>query len=808
MENFLRKLLLLSSLLLLLGCGDTSPKTGTLLDYIPEEAEMVLKIANWKSYRSDLDNNAMLKRWSAEGGNFFPKSEELFSNLNPSSESLLAYSREKDSLWNITFISKSHPDLFPIDSIKNKTVETLTIDGHDFKRVTIDKDVAYITEIDSVFIASTSQKILMDISQGKHINSASFNKVFELPSSGRVTALVLKNQISLADSVTLNLPSWSSLDIYVKPESFVSTGIVLASDSISNVVGLFKEQIPQQNDLATVIPLDAKAAFSFTFSDAETLQKNLREFRKDTVIKEPTGIFGSANELGTIDLGQEKAMVLKSMDAVLSLEALARYTTSHSSFRDVDIKAFNEPEMFSRIFSPLVSFDKANYMFQLDNFFIFTHTQGSAEKIISAYQNNSTLSHTSYFENTKKDLGSASSILIYKMQGDISETLAQLFLANLKKGTKPYIDYPLLALQLNAEKNFAHFTLSCREATKEAKNTGSAVAEKFHLNLENPILIIPEVIDGGNVVVQDINNTLHYISENGKVLWSRKINSPILGKIKEVDLGNKASKTLAFATKDNVYLIDRTGKDISGFPLKFKDDITQPLSVFDYDNNLNYRLIVVQDKGVLMYDKTGKPVRGFGFNKTKSAIVQPPVHIRMGSKDYILIAEENGTLNILSRVGKSRVAVDKKFKFSQVPITSEDQTFVVITKDNVKERIGEDGKTLSQNLDVGSNYWFTISGSIKATLDDNILRINGKPAELPLGVYSQPQIYRFDQRYYITITETQENRVYVFDKNAELTKGFPVFGSSEASIGKGGTAKETVISTKGEPNEVIVYKIE
>ena len=46
------------------------------------------------------------------------------------------------------------------------------------------------------------------------------------------------------------------------------------------------------------------------------------------------------------------------------------------------------------------------------------------------------------------------------------------------------------------------------------------------------------------------------------------------------------------------------------------------------------------------------------------------------------------------------------FNFSEIPVAEEDNTFVVITRENTKERISQDGKVSSQKLDVGSNYWF------------------------------------------------------------------------------------------------------
>ncbi|MCB0466801.1 MAG: hypothetical protein KDC64_01145 [Aequorivita sp.] len=316
----------------------------------------------------------------------------------------------------------------------------------------------------------------------------------------------------------------------------------------------------------------------------------------------------------------------------------------------------------------------------------------------------------------------------------------------------------------------------------------------------------PQLIEGqngnNNIVVQDMNNKLYFISGSGKILWTKNLGTSILGKIEEVEI--LGSKHIAFATKDAFNILDRNGKDAKGFPIKFKDNVTQPLSVFDYDNNRNYRFVIVQGKEMLLYDKNGKIVKGFNFNKAKSNIVQSPVHIRMGNKDYIVVAEESGKLNILSRVGKSRISVSKNFNFSEMPIAEEDNTFVVITKENTKERIFQDGKISSQKLDVGNNYWFVINGSTKVTIDDNLLRINGKLAELPLGVYSKPEIFNINRNSYITITEIQEKKVYVFDKNGDLLNGFPVYGTSVASLDDSGKNALNIV-TKGESNGVILY---
>ena len=112
------------------------------------------------------------------------------------------------------------------------------------------------------------------------------------------------------------------------------------------------------------------------------------------------------------------------------------------------------------------------------------------------------------------------------------------------------------------------------------------------------------------IVVQDIKNNLYLISNSGKILWKKQLEGPVLGTIEQIDIFKNGRLQLLFATPHKVYLIDRNGKDVAPFPGNFNDVITQPLSVFDYDKDKNYRLLVTQGKNILMYDKNLKEVKG------------------------------------------------------------------------------------------------------------------------------------------------------------------------------------------------------
>ena len=780
------------------------------MDFVPENAAVVFKIEAFENLQADLKTNSLISKFEkTEPYSFFAKNAVLFDNLHPAEPSLFCVNQINDSLAAYTFIAKQSKNLFRPDSLKNKKIETLKLDDLSFQRITLDQQIAYSAILDSVFVLSSSQQILLDILKGKTERDPTFKKVFNLPSSNEFTALIRGGKVALNDSTKVHYTSWSAMDIALTPESFTATGITLATDTIPQLLNVFENQVPQQNDAPSIIPTDALAAVSFTFNDAEKFQKNLREFRGEKQAVQTTGIFGSVSEVGAIELKTETAIFIKSIDPALTNDALARYVSAKSEFREVGISTFSTPDLFQKTFAPLVNSKKANFVFQLDNFFVFTETEITAQQLISDYQINNTLKNTSFYKETSNDLGTASSLLIFKMQGNFSDSLASFFTGKSSEAIKSisFAEFPLTALQFSFDRNFAHVILSCRESGGSSKNISGNVTEKFNLKLDQPVLGNPQVFDnqnnGGNVVVQDMANKLYFISESGKILWTKNLGAPVLGAMETVTISGHPH--LAFATKDAFHILDRNGKEAKGFPITFKDAVTQPLSVFDYDHNLNYRFVIVQGKEVLMYDKAGKAVKGFNFSKAKSTIAQSPVHIRMGNKDYIVIAEENGKLNILNRVGKPRVSVSKSFNFSEIPIAEEDDTFVVITKENTKERISQDGKVTSQKLAVGSTYWFAINGNVKATMDDNLLRINGKLTELPLGLYSRPHIFSVHRNLYTTITETQEKKVYVFDRNGDLLNGFPVYGAGPAGMGEGNGKNTKYLVVKGGSDSVILY---
>jgi len=280
-----------------------------------------------------------------------------------------------------------------------------------------------------------------------------------------------------------------------------------------------------------------------------------------------------------------------------------------------------------------------------------------------------------------------------------------------------------------------------------------------------------------------------------------------MGDIQQIDIYKNGRYQLLFNTENTLYLVDRDGKDVTSYPKKFEKSITQPLSLFDYDKNKRYRVLITQSNEVTMLDAEGKVVTGFGFKETTTNIIMSPKHIRIGSKDYILIAEESGKLNILDRLGRTRVDVKQQIDFSTNQWEQYQNKFTSLTKDGKLIQVQSDGTVSLIDKELNENSSLVATNKTLVTFSENKLSIKEKTLELDFGAYSNPQIFYINNKIYVAITDVQSKKVYLYDSNAELFPNFPVYGNSVISLGNMDKDPNLEFTVQGEENSILIYQI-
>lgn len=799
-------------IILSFSCNNSDVTRTQLIHYAPEKASIIIRTSNIEDLKSSIHNSGFFKNFSNEA--IYKNLEGKFENvslLKPSGDVLICFSNDASDSLQYTIITKHSETLFITDSLKNYKEETLTSKGKTIIKSTLKNHTFYSTFFDGVFMASSSQAII-DAAYNKTTIDSQLEKIFNTTTNDKTASIIIKSDtpfiksIFIDDRLPLNtFTKYIAVDVDINQNQLLFNGITQSLDSL-HVINIFKNTIPQENQVQHITPQTSDGFMSFTFNDFDNLKTNLGTSIEKDSIAQLTPLFDNIMEVGVIFEANNRAVVLNSLDIIATKEALLGELNSLETFRETEIFNFSQPDLFSKTFTPLISFDNATKYCVLDNFFVFADDLELLHNIITSYHNKTTVSEQSSFLDIKERLNNASSLMFVGNASILRNVLEHNFAKSLPSTLS---NYNASGLQFIFDNNFAHINGIIKQT--KVKASENAVSEEINITLDTDLLNDPQFVTNHitkekEIVVQDINNNLYLISNAGKVLWKKQIEGPVLGTIEQIDIYKNGRLQLVFATPHRVYVLDRNGKDVAPFPAKFNDNITQPLAVFDYDKNKNYRLFVTQGKNILVYDVNAKLVSGFTFKSASDNIIQQPQHFRINNKDYITLKTRN-KLYILDRTGRSRITPKTSVTFSAEPIFLYNDAFVTTTSTGDLISIDLNGGTSSSKLNLSENHHIFASSKTLVTQSDNKLTIKDKTIELDFGTYTAPKLYYIKDKIYVSTTDTQAHKVYLYDSQAAIISNFPVYGNSLMAldvIDKNGNLGFVV---KGESNSIILYKI-
>jgi hypothetical protein len=800
-------LIVFLSFFIFIGCTNSNKNTIKLIDYVPQNSVYIIKTNNLESLKSNIKNNLLiseLKNYSTSK-NFISKIKNL-EFLNTSNEILFSISLDSKDSMQITAITKLKEDIFNTDSLPDLKIETIKSNKRTLTKTSINNEPLYSMVMDSLFLISSSKETLEN---AKPNYNTDLHKIYSTIDDSKLLSVLINSRVKnsfpkLFNILDLNFTNYSLLDIDIAQNEIIFNGITQAIDSTSSFINCFKNNVPQENLISKMCPTDIESFNSFTFKNFNEFYKQKSNYLKGSLELERTE-FNSVIEFGNLSKADQNASVIRCIDPNTVNDAFVAESISES-YRSVEIFSFNNFDDIKNSFSPFFNNSSASYYFNIDDFFVLSSDIEFLKTIISNYQNNTSLYDYEPFKNIMKKLSDESSIFIYKNDFGLNQLFNNNFQENLDLKIS---NYKASAMQFVYDSDFAHIN----GITKifKTKVSSNSVSEELNIKLDNDLISSPQIIinhtnNEKDIVVQDLKNNLYLISNKGKVFWKKQLDGKILGDIKQIDMFKNGRLQMVFNTSKHLYILDRNGKDVSNFPLKFKDNITQPVAVFDYDNKKNYRLLITQNKSLLMYDKNGKSVSGFTYKKAENSISTQPEHFRIGNKDFIVF-EQGETLEILDRVGKTRIPVNRRFNFSTNPIFLYNNSFTTTDSNGSLISVTSSGNISTTQLNLSQNHKISTTSKTLVTLSDNKLTIKSKTIELDFGDYTPPKIFYLNDKIYVTVTDLQSKKVYLFDSQAKPISNFPVYGNSSIELSNIDKDKNLELVAKGDSNSIIIYKI-
>ncbi|RZO99754.1 MAG: hypothetical protein EVA45_03905 [Flavobacteriales bacterium] len=747
--------------LVLWGCNLVDDRPKDIKDYIPENSLIIIKIHNLGKFKSDIKNNEVLNKIGNSKYNT-KKQLELINNLNDETELIISLTKNINEEV-FTIITK--------DSIKEFDV--------------------FHKRINNINIYSNSLKNINEIQINYNKDFNKYAKTFNVNDS---FSLILKEEISkefLNSIFNLNnkiQDNSLSFGVNIFNDKILLNGLSFLDDSLKLSNNIFKGSISSELKNYEITPKNITSLKSYNFKN---LNNYLKKASIDEVKENRFSVILNNNsiEITEIKLDNEQVFIFRLDEIKLFKDYLINKNTISTKHRGFEI--YNNTDLDINPFISFANFNNKEKILLFKDYLVFSNNEKTLKQFINDNLNKNTLKSNSSFNRLFSSISSFNTLNNNYFSGSNYNFFNELNLLNSKN------DFTENSFQLVQDNGIIHFNAVISKDTNEDENL--KISKLFDVEIDEEIIMYPHFVKNHvtknlDIVVQDTKNNLYLISKDGKVIWKKKINQPILGQISQIDIYKNGRLQLIFNTKNKIYVLDRNGNNVKQFPKTFNDPITQPLAVFDYDNNKNYRLLVTQGSELLMYDKNGKKVSGFKYKKSSNNITSKPKHFRILNKDFIVFKIGN-KMKILNRKGRERINVNDDINFSNQNVFEYNDKLISTTTDQKLVQIDVNGVIDLSSL---KNLSLNSDGSNLVVLDENSIKLSPNIASIPFGNYGSPQLSNINKNLLITLYDKQNKKSYLFNKNLILDTSFPVYSLIPMEIGDMNRDKkiELIISNK------------
>lgn len=377
--------------------------------------------------------------------------------------------------------------------------------------------------------------------------------------------------------------------------------------------------------------------------------------------------------------------------------------------------------------------------------------------------------------------------------------------------------WALVQLKAGKERSFVSAMV------REEKPIEEKIVRQWTVQLEGQPMAAPQFLRNHNnqkldIAIQDEDYNLYLISRKGKLFWKQALDGPIMGDIRQIDIYRNNKLQMVFNTANKLWVLDRLGRNVEGFPIDLPSEATAPLGVFNYDQARNYRLVVPCGGMLHNYDVEGKVVEGWKFEASESDIVSEPQFFSVAGKDIIVCLNEEGKLFQLNRRGEERFKVDTKVEelktsfYLKAGKTLQESELIAGSNSGKMYVINPEGKVDALYLDKShpadyliyfeGRYIFSDGEGLYVKDDENPFE-----AQLEDDISVKPKAMILGNRFYAAAFSAKAEEIRLYNQEGELVEGFPVFAQGPFDMGSLNRDKSLNIVTYGSDGTVICYRL-
>jgi hypothetical protein len=336
-------LFFLSVLILALGCKTDSTTVTPLLNFVPENASMVIKINDLTAFKNSLRTNDFFKETSATKINrSVLKKVKYLDYLALGSKSILVFTEAEEKDFEFVLITAETPEPFQLKDNKKVVVDRIDFEDATFDRFQVDHETFYALKSKGRTIVSSSRRLLrkFDDDTIEPTQPETLQKIYQTSNNTKAANIFinLNNSDALLSSMLSDISKmsisgfsdWISLDLNIAEKKLNLSGISIANDSTWNFVDLFANTFPMVNTTPFFAPLNADAILSYTFDSYQTFAKNRQSYANlSSPIDE---LFNNVEEIGFIYINSKKVILLNTYGSESIYEYLKKKCKENIGF--------------------------------------------------------------------------------------------------------------------------------------------------------------------------------------------------------------------------------------------------------------------------------------------------------------------------------------------------------------------------------------------------------------------------------------------------------------------------------------------
>jgi len=699
---------------------------------------------------------------------------------------------------------------------------------------------------DTAFV-SLSQGLMMISSSLKVISDAIMqidreNDIRDLPGFSRVLIASGKNEdkifVVFSNLVTLfgsvfsesgselkekisKLAATAGGDIYISEDGLILSGYTECTDS-SQFLYRFKSVQPAEFHTYKILPSSTvlfetliltgkeydRRSGSKPSAEATGIAEKLEEFTGDEITRAYVDIRDKPVE--------DNTLIIYELKNRISAEQAFLAEKGH----DIEIQYFQPDDqikipVYRTSFSGMINAflpgfangcDDSYFAFY-DNFLITGSSSVTISRLLYDNLLNKTLANDLIYRDFESTLPSRAGYFFYcipsRITGYLEAYLNNNIINSLRSNRGSIKKIQAAGYQLASSNGMIYNSLSVRfkEEVREESSTEWETLLDTTAAIK-PFFFTNHITGAKEIFIQDIKNNTYLIDAAGRVLWKVPMNERIGGNVYMIDYFRNGKYQLLFSGRNYIHLLDRNGNYVERYPIKLRSPATNSLALFDYDNNLNYRLFIAgEDKMIYSYEKSGNVVKGWNPFRTSGIVTSEIYYFKVSGKDYIVASDDN-SLYFLDRSGKIRLTHKEaisKAKGSSLRLNPGSEAYLICTSaDGTVQQIYFDGSVKKFSMkkftddhsfdifDVDGNgfgeYIFIDSGRLYLYDHNRSAMFDRDFASAELGGPINFIFSSTDRK--IGVFDMNKKLIYLVDIKGETMSGFPLRGASMFSIGK------------------------